>query len=251
MGVNSNSQDWLDKEMYPFEENYIDLEHGSMHYVDEGTGEVVLSGAVNPSGRLPSTFPVKLNDHASNANFPQVVTDYNPIMLMIDKKEKPKDEWVENVDYTNYAEGIYVGYRHFDKAALDVSFPFGYGLSYTNFAYENATLVDNRDSVGVLVQIENTGEYAGKEVIQFYTANLNSEMDQPVKELRAFHKTDLIEPGQMETVRIMIPKADLAYWNEEESAWKIDPSRYRILLGKSSRSIFYEAEFDVESIDSE
>ena len=211
----------------------------------------VLSGTVNPSGRLPMTFPVKLSDHASNANFPQVATDYNPIMLMIDKKEKPKDEWVENVDYTNYEEGIYVGYRHFDKAALDVSFPFGYGLSYTNFAYENATLVDGRDSVGVLVQVKNTGAYAGKEVIQFYTANLNSNIDQPVKELRAFHKTDQIEPGQVETVRIMISKADLAFWNEEESAWKIDPSGYRILLGKSSGSIFYEAEFDVESIDSE
>lgn len=211
----------------------------------------VLSGTVNPSGRLPMTFPIKLSDHASNANFPQVATEYNPIMLMIDKKEKPKEEWIENVDYTNYEEGIYVGYRHFDKAAVEVSFPFGYGLSYTNFAYENATLVDHRDSVGVLVQVKNTGAYPGKEVIQLYTANLNSNVDQPVKELRAFHKTDQIEPGQMEIVRIMIPKAELAYWNEDESTWTIDPSGYKILVGKSSRSIFYEAVFDIESVDSE
>ena len=101
----------------------------------------VLSGAVNPSGRLPMTFPIHLDDHASNANFPQLATDYNPIMLMIDKKEKPEEEWVENVDYTVYEEGIYVGYRHFDKAELEVAFPFGYGMSYTEFEYLNPSFV--------------------------------------------------------------------------------------------------------------
>lgn len=209
----------------------------------------VLSGTVNPSGRLPMTFPIQLSDHASNANFPQIASDYNPIMLMIDKKEKPKEEWIQNIDYTVYEEGIYVGYRHFDKAALDVAFPFGYGLSYTNFAYLNSSFVQSKDSIGISVLVKNIGVYPGKEVVQLYTSNLSDKEDHPEKELRAFYKTRLIEPGGEEQIQIKIPKADLAYWNEEEQVWKINQSAYKIMVGNSSRYLYFEKEFYLESSD--
>lgn len=209
----------------------------------------VLSGAVNPSGRLPMTFPIHLDDHASNANFPQLATDYNPIMLMIDKKEKPEEEWVENVDYTVYEEGIYVGYRHFDKAELEVAFPFGYGMSYTEFEYLNPSFVQHKDSIGITVLVKNIGAYPGKEVVQVYTSNLNEAADHPKKELRAFRKTKLIEPGEEEQILIMIPKADLAHWDEEGSSWKTDETAYQIMLGNSSRYLFFKKEFYLESTD--
>jgi beta-glucosidase len=206
----------------------------------------VLSGAVNPSGRLPMTFPLKLDDHASNANFPQVATTYNPIMLMLDKKEKPRAEWEINVDYTLYEEGIYVGYRHFDKANLEVSFPFGYGLSYTEFEYLEPTLELKEDSIGLKLRVKNTGLYPGKEVIQLYTSNLSAEADHPEKELRAFSKTKLIAPGAEELVQIWIPKSDLSYWDETAAVWKLSPSSYGIKVGNSSRAIFFTKEIVVE-----
>ncbi|MCB0847357.1 MAG: glycoside hydrolase family 3 C-terminal domain-containing protein, partial [Bacteroidetes bacterium] len=149
----------------------------------------ILSGKVNPSGKLPMTFPVNLNDHASNANFPLDGTPMSMTDLFFGKKEVSEAEKVKNKDYTNYEEGIYVGYRHFDKENLKVAFPFGFGLSYTDFAYNNMEVSVLNDTVNVKLTVENTGSQAGKEVVQVYASKINTTIDRPLQELKAFAKT--------------------------------------------------------------
>ncbi|NER18345.1 beta-glucosidase [Spongiivirga citrea] len=198
----------------------------------------ILSGKVNPSGKLPMTFPVNLNDHASNANFP---LDGEPIdfikMLTASKEEKPEDEQIKNKDYTNYEEGIYVGYRHFDKAELKVSYPFGYGLSYTNFNYSDLNVQIENDTISISVNITNSGDLAGKEVVQVYTSKPNATIDRPVKELRTFTKTKNLNAGESINLNFQIPVLELSYWSETTSKWELEKGIYRIQVGTSSRAI--------------
>ncbi|MFP2997779.1 glycoside hydrolase family 3 C-terminal domain-containing protein [Spongiivirga sp. MCCC 1A20706] len=198
----------------------------------------ILSGKVNPSGKLPMTFPINLNDHASNANFP---LDGEPIdfikMLMSSKEEKPEEEKIKNKDYTNYEEGIYVGYRHFDKAQLPVSYPFGYGLSYTNFEFSDLAVVLENDAITVSVTVTNIGNLPGKEVVQVYTAKSDTTIDRPVKELRTFAKTQSLECGEATTLNFQIPVSELRYWSEAKSKWDLEEGIYGIHLGTSSRDI--------------
>ncbi len=198
----------------------------------------ILSGKVNPSGKLPMTFPINLNDHASNANFP---LDGDPIdfvkMLTANKEEKPEDERIKNKDYTNYEEGIYVGYRHFDKEQLAVSYPFGYGLSYTTFDYSDLTVAIENDSIKIAITVTNTGDIAGKEVVQVYTSKPDTTIDRPVKELRAFAKTNNLQAGEAANLNFLIPISDLRYWSETTSKWELEEGMYSIQIGSSSREI--------------
>ena len=200
----------------------------------------ILSGKVNPSGKLPMTFPVQLSDHASDANFthegkPMGITD------MIAGKSVPEEEQVRNVDYTIYEEGIYVGYRHFDKAGLAVSYPFGYGLSYTTFALDSVQTSLAGGVLEVSVQVRNTGSTPGKEVVQIYTEKPGSGIDRPVQELKAFGKTRSLEPGEGQTLSFRIATADLRYWDEDAAQWVLEPGTYQIRVGVSSRDIRQEA----------
>ena len=203
----------------------------------------ILSGKVNPSGKLPMTFPVHLNDHASNANFP---LDGEPMNMtsMLFAKEKPEKDKVKNKDFTRYEEGIYVGYRHFDKANLEVSYPFGYGLSYTSFEYGNMDAVLKNDTLHVTLSVKNTGTQAGKEVVQLYVSKPNSAIDRPVQELKAFGKTRQLAPGETESLTLDIPLADLSYWDEGSNGWKLENGLYTVKAGASSRDI--RASKDVE-----
>lgn len=196
----------------------------------------ILSGKVNPSGKLPVTFPVHLNDHASNANFP---LNGKPMEMssMLFGKEKAEKDKVKNEDFTNYEEGIYVGYRYFDKANLVVSYPFGYGLSYTSFQYDNMVAVLNNDTIHVTVAVQNTGDQTGKEVVQVYVSKPDSTIDRPNQELKAFSKTRKLAPGETETLSIHIPVSELSYWDEANAGWKLEKGRYKIKLGASSRDI--------------
>ncbi|RDY60935.1 glycoside hydrolase family 3 N-terminal domain-containing protein [Flagellimonas nanhaiensis] len=201
----------------------------------------ILSGMENPSGKLPMTFPVNLDDHASNVNFPQEGGHLSfsdlASTLLFPKEERPDAEKMKNRDFTNYEEGIYVGYRHFDKSNMPVSFAFGFGLSYTDFEYSDMELTTENDTVNVSLTIKNIGDLAGKEVVQVYSEKMNSNIDRPVQELRAFTKTNNLDPGASEMISIQIPVSDLRYWDEDNNKWTLEKGAYRFRVGSSSRDI--------------
>ncbi len=206
----------------------------------------VLSGKASPSGKLPMTFPVKFDDAASSANFPIDQTANIDITNAGDKKSD-----VKNVDYTNYEEGIYVGYRYFDSFGKAVSYPFGYGLSYTTFEYANPAIKADKDAYTVTVDVKNTGKAAGKEVVQLYVSAPGSDtMDKPEKELKAFAKTKELQPGETATVTLKVNAADLASYDAASSSWVVDGGTYKFLIGASSRDIKAALNADVAAATS-
>jgi beta-glucosidase len=197
----------------------------------------ILSGKVNPSGKLPMTFPVHVADHASHANFPLEGKPMEVMDFLSGREEKPAEKKVRNLDFTNYEEGIYVGYRHFDKADLGVSYPFGYGLSYTQFEYGAMGAQLDNDTLQVSLSVTNTGARAGKEVVQVYAAKPDTGVDRPVRELKAFAKTPLLQPGESADLTFRIPVAELRYWDESRSGWVLEPGTYVLEAGASSRDL--------------
>ncbi len=197
----------------------------------------ILSGKVNPSGKLPMTFPVHLNDHAANANFPLDGKPMSITDLLFGQDEKPEDEKVKNIDYTVYEEGVYVGYRHFDTKNIEVSYPFGYGLSYTNFEMSNLNVQVANDSILVTLTVQNTGEQAGKEVVQIYASKRNTTIDRPVQELKAFAKTPILQAGETTELSFYINTAELQYWDEQQNGWQLEKGNYSIKAGNSSRDM--------------
>ncbi|MAC93793.1 MAG: glycosyl hydrolase, partial [Flavobacteriaceae bacterium] len=161
-------------------------------------------------------------------------------------KEKLESDKIKNRDYTNYDEGVYVGYRHFDKEKLDVSYPFGYGLSYTSFKFEDSNILLDGDTIKISLKITNTGRYIGKEVIQVYSSISSSKIDRPDKELRTFHKTEKIFPGNSTVVELEIPKNDLSFWSEKSSSWELEPGEYKFHIGSSSRDIRIIESFEIK-----
>ncbi|UJH66437.1 glycoside hydrolase family 3 C-terminal domain-containing protein [Allomuricauda sp. SCSIO 65647] len=209
----------------------------------------ILSGKVNPSGKLPMTFPVNLADHASHTNFPK-----NPEMMSIrgmmmnrffPPKEKPEAEKVRDEDYTHYDEGIYVGYRHFDKEGVNVSYPFGHGLSYAAFEYGDMELDVENDTIGIAMTLKNVGKVPGKEVVQVYAEKLSSEIDRPIQELRAFAKTALLHPEVVDSLFIQIPVKDLQFWDENANGWRLERGTYAIKVAASSRDIRQVGEIEL------
>ena len=197
----------------------------------------ILTGKVNPSGKLPMTFPVNLIDHASSFNFPMDGEPLDVKSLFIKNIDKPINKQEKNKDFTLYDEGIYVGYRHFDKANIDVSYPFGFGLSYTNFKYSNLQVTKTNDKIDLSVEIENTGSLKGKEIVQIYLSKTDSEIDRPTNELKAFLKTPNLEKGESIRLKFSIPISYLSYWSEDEKGWKVEPGNYLLKVGASSRDI--------------
>ena len=200
----------------------------------------VLSGKASPSGKLTMTFPVKFEDAASSDNFPidmRVSTD------LMNKGGKKND--VKNVDYTNYEEDIYVGYRYFDTFGKQVSYPFGYGLSYTTFAYDKAAVKADNGVYTVSVEVKNTGKVAGKEVVQLYVSAPDAAANKPEKELKAFAKTKELKPGEAVVVTLKVNADDLASYDEAASAWVVTPGNYKFLVGASSRDIKATLEAEV------
>ncbi len=201
----------------------------------------VLSGKASPSGKLTMTFPVKFEDAASSANFPidmRVSTD------LVNKGEKKND--VKNVDYADYEEDIYVGYRYFDTFGKQVSYPFGYGLSYTAFAYGKAAVKADNGVYAVSVEVKNIGKMAGKEVVQLYVSAPDAaDADKPEKELKAFAKTKELKPGEAVVVTLKVNADDLASYDEAASAWVVTPGNYKFLVGASSRDIRATLEAEV------
>jgi len=200
----------------------------------EGGNSVVdvLSGKQSPSGKFTMTWPVKFTDAYSSKNFP---IDQDPRIDMMNQGQKGN---VKNVDYTDYEEDIYVGYRYFDSFDVPVSYPFGFGMSYTTFEYSDAKIVEKADAFEVSVTVKNTGKLEGKEVVELYiSAPDNKAANKPVKELKAFAKTRLLAPDETETVTMTVKAADLASFDEAASAWVVAAGEYQFLVGASSQDI--------------
>jgi len=195
----------------------------------------IISGKVNPSGKLPMTFPVKVSDHASHNNFPLEGAPMN-ILDFFKIKDENKSE-IKNIDYTVYEEDIYVGYRHFDKAEIEVSFPFGFGLSYTDFEFSNLTITPNGNGIDINLNVRNIGQVEGKEVVQVYVSKIDSKIDRPINELKTFQKTSLLNPNSDDNISLHINYEDLRYWDEDSNSWKLEEGEYLINIGNSSRNI--------------
>jgi beta-glucosidase len=175
----------------------------------------ILSGVVSPSGKLPVTFLKRWEDSPAFGNYPGSGT-------------------------VNYAEGVFVGYRHFDKNNLDVLFPFGHGLSYTTFTYSNLKAVPLQTgstmAVQVSLDVKNTGTRAGADVVQFYVRPPVSPVERAVRELKGFRKISL-DPGETATVEVTLGYRAFAYYDEGAKAWTVSPGTYQVLAGSSSRDL--------------
>ena len=142
------------------------------------------------------------------------------------------------MDYTEYEEDIYVGYRYFDSFDVPVSYPFGYGLSYTTFAYSDARIAHKDDGYDISVTVKNTGDREGKEVVELYAAAPDSKAaNKPAKELKAFAKTKSLKPGESEKLTFKINAADLASYDEAASAWVVAEGEYQFLVAASATDI--------------
>lgn len=197
----------------------------------------VLTGKVNPSGKLTMTFPIDALDHPSSANFPA-----------FPKRGESEEGLRKNVDYTEYAEGIWVGYRHFATRGVKVSFPFGYGLSYTTFQYSKPVVKATSDGFTASVTVTNTGAVAGKEVVEVYVSAPSGGLEKPSRELKAFGKTKSLAPGESQTLSFSVPAYDLASFNEAASAWETAAGNYQVHFGASVEDIRASGSFTVKKV---
>lgn len=192
-----------------------------------GKAEVkVLFGEVNPSGRLSETFPNRLED--------------TPCYLTYGKGK----------DHAEYREGVFVGYRYYTTREMDVQYPFGYGLSYTTFGYSSLTVDKNEltdaETLSVNVDVENTGDRTGKEVVQLYVAPVSFEVLRPVRELKGFEKVSL-ESGEKKTVTFSLDDRDFAVWNAELHCWDVPDGAYRIQICRNAQEVILETEVHVKN----
>lgn len=194
----------------------------------------ILRGEVNPSGKLTMTFPLKVTDPYSSLNCP--MDKGADMQSFFDMERKSGTE--KDVDYTNYEEDVYVGYRYFDTFHIPVSYPFGFGMSYTSFEYGEPYLSMEGDDYLVSVSVKNVGNMSGKEVVQLYSTMPNSrEYNEPVIVLQAFAKTKELQPGEEEIVKLRFKGEDLAIFDEEKSAWVTVAGKYELKVGASSETI--------------
>ena len=181
------------------------------------TGNAVadlLTGKVTPSGKLTDTWAKRYKDYPAAATF------------------SSNDAQTLQEDY---AEDIFVGYRHFDARRLDVVYPFGYGLSYTRFSYHDIQVTADWETIRIHLKVENAGKYAGREIVQVYTSAPTGRLIKPWQELKGYRKTDLIQPGKSGSLEVRIPTRSLASYDESKAAWIMEPGDYLIRLGTHSR----------------
>lgn len=192
----------------------------------------ILTGKVNPSGKLTMTWPIAATDHPSTANFAKEYDMYT---------YKNMEGWgkgnIPGVDFSNHEEDIYVGYRYFDTFKKDVAYPFGFGLSYTTFEMGKPSVKTNGKNIEVSVTIKNTGKVAGKQVAQVYVTAPKGAYEKPAKELKAFGKTRELKPGESQTLKMTLEKRDLASFDEANSQWKVDAGNYLFQVGTDVESI--------------
>ena len=201
----------------------------------------LLSGKVNPSGKLAVSFPIKYEDEPSFKNFPGKEFPEKATTGSFGMKQVPGE--------VRYEEGIYVGYRYYNTFNVKTAYEFGYGLSYTNFKYSNLSLSLKTlpKSIVASVTITNTGKTAGREVVQLYISAPKTSLDKPAEELKTFAKTNLLQPGESQTIRFTFSAADLASYNPGKSEWIADGGKYTVKIGSSSLKIEQTANFILPS----
>jgi beta-glucosidase len=209
----------------------------------------VLVGNISPSGRLPFTLPVKLEDSPAYAlgNYPQGVKNADVFANLVSetdpagktqakKEDKPKDD----PNTAQYSEESLVGYRWFDTKKIRVMYPFGYGLTYTTFQYSDLKTDKEKygkdDVITVSVELKNTGKALADEVAQVYVHRVNPSVEWPEKELKAFSRVSL-NPGESKIVKLDIPVKSLQYWNETKQAWNDDLCKLELLVGASAGDV--------------
>ncbi len=200
----------------------------------------VLSGKVNPSGKLATTFPALYNDVPSAKNFPGKEFPEKSTTGMMGMKLIPAE--------VVYEEGIYVGYRYYNTFNVKTAYEFGYGLSYTSFEYKNLLLSTSsfKDKITATVMVTNTGSVAGKEVVQLYISAPSKRMDKPSEELKAFGKTSLLQPGKSQTLTFLIKASDLASFDSGTSSWIAEAGEYTVKIGASSTNIKQSKAFKLD-----
>ena len=194
----------------------------------------VLVGDQNPSGHLPMTWYASLDQ----------CSVYAPVLkqgkkMVADPRRYPGIERTDTVPHiwdVYYDEGLYVGYRWIDKQKLTPLFPFGHGLSYTTFAMNNEKLIMNNGQPAVTVEVTNTGDRAGAQVIQLYVQDVKASVDRPVKELKAFQKV-FLQPGETQTVTLSLNERAFQFYDEATHGWKAEPGKFNLLIGTSSKDI--------------
>lgn len=218
-GTNVNMEKWVNKVPAIIEAWYPGMEGGNAI-------ANILFGDVNPSGKLSITLPKKLSDNPAYANYPG------------------------SGGKVFYKEGIFVGYRHYDRYNIEPQFPFGHGLSYTQFEYSNLQIEPKTGAssypVKVSVDVKNTGKREGKEVVQLYVYDVKSSVPRPKKELKAFEKINL-KPGQSKTVKFELNEDALAFYSNSKRKWVVESGEFKILVGSSSRDIRLEDSFSFTS----
>lgn len=202
----------------------------------------VLKGISNPSGKLTMTFPVACMDHPSSLNFPTNYTNTSRRMGFGPTRTPEK-----NVDYTIYEEGIYVGYRYFKSANKAVSYPFGYGLSYTTFAYSGARISQSGNDYIATVTVKNTGKVAGKQVVELYVSAPAGKLEKPACELKAFTKTKELNPGESQIITMKYTNYDLASYDEEIQSWVTDGGEYSAKFATSVNDVFANVAFKTKA----
>ncbi|VAX25372.1 beta-glucosidase [hydrothermal vent metagenome] len=187
----------------------------------------IITGNVNPSGKLPDSFPMKYDDVPSSKSFPGV----------------PANDPVNSF----YEEGIYVGYRYYDSFNVPTAYEFGYGLSYTTFDYSDLKLSSSifSSKMKVTMTVKNTGKVAGKEVVQLYLSAPTTEIEKPVQELKGFAKTKLLEPGESQQLSFELDEKSLASFWSGISAWVADKGDYDVRIGASSKDIKLKVSFNL------
>ena len=191
----------------------------------------LLTGKVNPSGKLTMTWPIAATDHPSTKNFPGNIDFYSFKEMAASKRPIPGHT------YTNHEEDIYVGYRYFDTFNKEVAYPFGFGLSYTTFEFAKPTVKVNGNEVTVAITVKNTGSVSGKEVAQVYVTAPQGKIEKPAHELKTFAKTRELQPGESQVLTMQIPVRDLASFDEAGSQWLTEAGTYTFSIGSSSRDI--------------
>lgn len=201
----------------------------------------VITGKVNPSGKLPTTFPLDYDEIASAKNFP------GEELPQTDSEQQPTGFVRGRPSQVTYEEGLYVGYRYFNSFGQSVAYPFGFGLSYTQFEYENLQLSSTEfdGELSVSLSISNRGEVDGREVVQLYVAAPGLSMHKPKMELKGFSKTAVIAPSGAQTVEIKLDARSLTSFDPNRNAWVAEPGEYQVLLGSSSDDIRLTGSFTV------
>ncbi|MBE6222485.1 MAG: glycosyl hydrolase [Bacteroidales bacterium] len=213
----------------------------------------VLFGDIAPSGKLPFTFPAKLEDSPAYAmgNFPDKNAGgdlfslmYRPDVMKMSREERQKLIDSMPKPEARYTEEFYVGYRWFDTKNVKPMYAFGHGLSYVDFEYDDLKAVAGKDAVKVSFKLENEGQMAADEVVQLYVTRVDSKVEWPTKELKAFQRVSL-QPGETKVVTLEIPMKDLRYWNEATNAWDLEHGKLQLLLGSASDDIRETAEVTI------